>query len=349
MTRAMCHVETIDALNPIAGADAIETASILGWKVVVKKGEYQVGQKVLYCEIDSWIPVTLAPFLRKTEKQRIYNGVDGERLRTIRLRGQLSQGLVLPLPDDIAHAEIGADLSEQFNIQKWEAEIPVQLAGMVKGNFPSEVKKTDQERIQNVFGRIKRMIEEGEITDEWIVQEKLEGSSMQVAKVHGEKHVLSRNLSLKLEQEGNAYVDVAKRDRLLDLLDTIDNQFPVVSLQGELIGPGIQGNIYNLIRPEFRLFDIWNGQRFLTIPEIIKFLEVAAELGFEIDMVPMHGAVVTGVFTSPDSSVAAILAGAEIQSALYPTLAEGQVYKNLRDPNVTFKAISDEYLLKTKN
>ncbi len=347
--RKMASVRLIADIKEIPGADKICAYVIDGWTVVDGIGKYEIGEKVVLCEIDSWIPVTLAPFLRKTEKQRIYNGVDGERLRTIRLRGQLSQGLILPLPDDIANAEIGADLSEQFNIQKWEAEIPVQLAGMVKGNFPSEVKKTDQERIQNVYGRIKRMIEEGVITDEWIVQEKLEGSSMQVAKVHGENHVLSRNLSLKLDQEGNAYVDVAKRDGLLDLLDTIDNQFPVVSLQGELIGPGIQGNIYNLIRPEFRLFDIWNGQRFLSIPEIIRFLEVAAELGFEIDMVPMHGAVVTGVFTSPDSSVAAILAGAEIQSALYPTLAEGQVYKNLRDPNVTFKAISNEYIMRQKD
>lgn len=356
--RSMVHVEIIEALYPIQGADAIECAKILGWEVVVKKGEYQVGQKVLYCEIDSWIPITVAPFLRKVgNPDRFYNEINGERLKTIRLRGQVSQGLVLPLPADFEIYEPGQDVTEAMRVQKWEAPEPnAQLAGLARGNFPSQIQKTDQDRIQNVYGRIKSMIEAGELVDEWVVQEKLEGSSMQVAVIKGaaddgtdENHVLSRNLSLKLDQEGNAYVDLAIRDRLIDLVNSVDTEYPVLSIQGEMIGPGIQGNIYKLEKPEFRVFDIWVGNRHMSLPELIEFLTRAQELGFELQMVPVIPGIVSGLFAG-DYMLKEILATATGPSALNPKqLREGLVYKNLHNPNVTFKAISNEYLLKQKD
>lgn len=354
--RKMASVRVVSGVRDIPEADKIQTYIIDGWEIVDAKGKYSIGDKIIMCEIDSWIPISIAPFLRKTEKVRVYKGVDGERLKTIRLRGQLSQGLIIPLPADLQCAEIGADLSEQFNIQKWEADIPVQLAGLVRGNFPSQIQKTDQDRIQNVFGRIKRMIEDGELVDEWVVQEKLEGSSMQVAVIKGaaddgtdENHVLSRNLSLKLDQEGNAYVDLAIRDRLIDLVNSVDTEYPVLSIQGEMIGPGIQGNIYKLEKPEFRVFDIWVGSRHMSLPELIEFRSRAQELGFELQMVPVIPGIVSGLFAG-DYMLKEILATATGPSALNPKqLREGLVYKNLRNPNVTFKAISNEYLLKQKD
>lgn len=96
--RALATIRKIDEIGPIEGADAIEVATVGGWKVVVKKGEYQPGDLAIYCEIDSWIPTTVAPFLTKAGHfPKVYNEVEGERLKTVKLRGVTSQGLLLPL------------------------------------------------------------------------------------------------------------------------------------------------------------------------------------------------------------------------------------------------------------
>ena len=96
--RKLASVRVIDAISVIPGADAIEVATIGGWDVVVKKGEYKPGDIAVYFEVDSWIPTTLASFLTKPgQEPREYKGIKGERLKTVKLRGQLSQGLLLPL------------------------------------------------------------------------------------------------------------------------------------------------------------------------------------------------------------------------------------------------------------
>lgn len=347
MERVLAHVETIIDLNPIAGADAIEVATILGWEVVVKKGIHNVGEKVIYCEIDSWIPTAVAPFLQRGTV-RSYKGVEGERLKTIRLRGQMSQGLILPLTED--HEE-GTDLTEALGIIKWEP--PEQYANLNSGmrrasNFPELMRKTDQPRIQNEFYRIQRMIEQGLIKDEWVVQEKLEGSSMQVAKVNGVMHVTSRNVDLVLEQEGSHFIDTARGTRMFDLIENVETEYPVFALQGELIGPGIQGNIYKLDKYEYRIFDVWVGTRYLSVKEIIEFKVKAETLGYALNMVPIQPGVVTGLFAE-GRTVKDILNMAQIKSSLNKTQdAEGLVFKNLTRPDVTFKAISDIYLLKQK-
>lgn len=156
--RKMATIRRIDAINPIENADAIEVATVGGWKVVCQKGLYKAGDLVVYCEIDSWIPTEVAPFLSKGQEPHEYNGVKGERLRTVRLRGQISQGLLLPFSEIIETWDDGVllsnedlynegeDVSEILGIQKYEPPIPACLAGEVKGLFPSFIPKTDEER-----------------------------------------------------------------------------------------------------------------------------------------------------------------------------------------------------------
>ncbi len=159
--RKLATIRRIDALNPIEGADRIETATIGGWKVVCQKGLYSVGDLVVYCEIDSWIPTEVAPFLTPSGREpKEYNRISGEKLRTVKLRGVTSQGLLLPLSetnvmynDSTSHTNLselnleeGADVTELLGILKWEAPIPACLSGMVNGVFPSWIPKTDEER-----------------------------------------------------------------------------------------------------------------------------------------------------------------------------------------------------------
>jgi len=336
--RKMATIRQIDALNPIEGADAIECATIGGWKVVVKKGEFAVGDRAVYCEIDSWIPTEIASFLSKGKEPREFEGIRGERLRTVKLRGQLSQGLLLNLDDVIPQTNSfveGDDVSELLNIVKWEMPMNAQLAGMAKGNFPSEIPKTDQERAQNLVGEIQAAAETG---TEFEVTEKLEGSSMTVYLIDGEFGVCSRNLDLK-ETEGNTFWQVARRDDIeAKMRSVVGTDF---AIQGELIGPGIQGNIYKLREPEFRVFDIYS----ITTGAYLspqKRRELIRNLGL------LHVPFISVDKDLGVGSIDEILQWAEDISILNPTVQrEGIVFKEVNG-GMSFKAISNKYLLGEK-
>jgi hypothetical protein len=149
MKRKLVTIRTIDAINPIEGADAIEVATIGGWNVVVKKGEFKPGDKCFYAEIDSFLPDGNPAWQFLVDKQgREFEGVRGHRLRTVRLRGQISQGFIVPLHalPQITNPQEGVDYAEVLGVKKWEPPLPAQLAGQAEGLFPSFIRKTDQER-----------------------------------------------------------------------------------------------------------------------------------------------------------------------------------------------------------
>ena len=342
MTRKMATIRVIDALTPIEGADAIEAATIGGWKVVVKRGEFAVGDLAVYCEIDSWIPTELAPFLSKGKEPRVYYGIQGERLRTVKLRGQLSQGLLLPLEPTCANIESelfeGLDVSLPLNIVKWEMPMNAQLAGMARGNFPSQIPKTDQERVQNLKREIAQTAEDGL---KFEVTEKLEGSSMTVYLIDGVFGVCSRNLDLK-ETEDNTFWQVARRDDIEGKMRAVPTGGDF-AIQGELIGPGIQGNIYKLSRPEFRVFDVYNisGGFYMNPADRRDLIEMMGLLHVPVMLVDKDLGV---------GSVEEILEWADAQSVMGDINGpwrEGIVFKQVNG-GMTFKAISNKYLLGEK-
>ena len=343
--RKMATVRRIDKIVPIANADAIELAFVGGWQCVVKKGEFKEGDLVVYCEVDSVIPNSIAPFLSKGKEPRAYNGVKGEKLRSIKLRGTLSQGLILPF--DILTVEYdgnsgigdwkdGDDVSQELNIQKYEPPLPAQLTGQAKGNFPTWIPKTDQERIQNLSSELADW-QQREMSFE--ITEKLEGSSMTVYHNNGDIGVCSRNIDLK-DTEGNAFWQVAHSESLIEKLSSLGRN---LALQGELVGPGIQGNIYKLANPEFRLFDIFDidKQEYLAYTERMKITDA-----LDIKNVPvLHEAYPLDYF----DTIREILDMAEGKSKLYETEREGIVFKCIEFPSISFKAISNKYLLGQKD
>jgi RNA ligase (TIGR02306 family) len=338
--RKMATVRQVDAVNPIPDADAIEVATVGGWRVVIKKGEFKPGDLAVYCEIDSWIPNDLAPFLSKGSEPRVYNGVAGERLRTVKLRGQVSQGLLLPLTSagEFALNE-GDDVAERLNIQKWEAPIPAQLAGEVRGVFPGFIPKTDQERIQNLTAEFADWTER---KLHWEVTEKLDGSSMTVYVFDDDEGVCSRNLNLR-ETEGNSLWTVARRN---DLIGKIRSTGQNLAFQGELIGEGIQGNPYKIRGQEFYLFDIYDigAGRYLTP---LERQALAARL--RVLCVPTVAAHANPYDTLGIADIAQMLKFAEGKSVLMNTTErEGLVFK-CHEEAVSFKAISNKFLLKGGN
>ena len=338
--RKMATIRKIDAIDPIDGADAIEVATVGGWKVVVKKGEFIAGQLAVYCEIDSFIPTAIASFLTKPgHTAKVYEGIEGERLRTIRLRKQLSQGLLLNMDTVLSFTHSfgeDSDVSEVLGILKYEAPVPAQLAGLVKGNFPSQIRKTDQERIQNLKKQIAAAAASGL---QFEITEKLEGSSMTVYQIKGEFGVCSRNLDLKRD-ENNTFWSVAIRDGIEAEMKAVDEHWDF-AIQGELVGPGIQGNIYKLSKPEFRVFDVYNIQSggYLD-PEYRR--ELIGRMGL------LHVPFISVDKDLGVGSIDEILQWAEDISMLNPTVQrEGIVFKQI-DGDMTFKAISNKYLLGEK-
>ena len=331
--RQLASIRTISDIQPIPNADAIEVATVDGWEVVIKKGEYSVGDQALYLEIDSWVPKDIAPFLFKG---RSHKGIEGERLRTVKLRGQISQGLLLPLeviPED-ADME---NLAESLGIIKWERELHKSLAGMAKGNFPSFLKKTDQERVQNV----KKYLPDWQ-DDVWEVTMKLDGSSMTVYHNDGVSGVCSRNLDLKLEQEGNAFVDFVKSG-LLDAWESYCSESGRnLAVQGELMGGKIQGNREEFHDYKFFVFDVWDidGQRYLNHWERRSVLNGVGDID-HVDHAPVL--TVDTLQKLELTDVQSILAYAEGKSINHP-VREGVVFKNMKGES--FKAISQKFLLK---
>lgn len=379
--RKLASIRRIADIQPIPNADAIEVASIDGWKVVTAKDNgFKVGDLVIYLEIDSWVPHELAPFLSKGKEPREYNGVKGERLRTVKLRGQVSQGLILPLQDcfefnyDIQRfmikdglagqglimpdPEEGLDITEELAIQKWEAPISAQMQGVAKGNFPTHlIPKTDQERIQNCFKDVQRRdginltkkvwnektqtLEEHDVVLPEDFQKptyektlKLDGSSCTIFRWEGELRVCSRNMELKINEENadNTFVRMALR-----YADAIGEG---LAFQGEVMGPGIQGNREGLKDHEFFVFDIWDiKDQFYYSPQE----RVVAIKKLNLCSVP-----VLDMDTKAPESVDAALADADGPS-LNHKVREGVVYKCNEDPSFSFKVISNKYLLKGGN
>jgi len=334
--RKLATIRKIDALTPIEGADAIECATVGGWKVVAQKGLYKEGDLAVYFEIDSWIPFELAPFLCKGKEPREFEGIKGERLRTIKLRGQISQGLLMPLAEACKNIDSelfeGLDVSFPLNIVKWEKPINAQLAGVCKGNFPTQIPKTDQERCQNLK---KEIAAARDFVFE--VTEKLEGSSMTVYQIKGEFGVCSRNMDLK-ETEGNSFWATARKDGIQEKMMVVD-EFWDFAIQGELIGPGIQGNIYGLKEPEFRVFDVYNIQAG-------EYLKPDARRALIERMGLKHTPILDDMFVLNDG-IEELLTLAEGKSRIADVEREGIVFKQT-EGGMSFKSISNKYLLGEK-
>lgn len=343
--RKMATIRVVTGIKPIEGADRIELALIDGWQVVVQKDQFKEGDKVIYFEIDSWVPHKIAPFLTRGTKPKEYNGVEGNRLKTVKLKGTLSQGLVLPVKEtlEIDHEvpecfvpEDGADVTDLLNIQKYEKPIPAQLAGMMRGNFPSFVPKTHQERIQNYW----KTLDTVDLQQEWMITEKLDGTSMTVYLRDGVFGVCSRNIDLK-EDETNSFWKAAKKYGLQYVLEKIlVDTGTEVAIQGELVGPGIQGNPYNLKEQEFYVFNVFNiTENCYLDPRSATWL---MEEKHQLPFVP-----VIGIATLP-KFLETLLSAADGPSMLADGVDREGIVLHRRDGWNSFKVISNNWLLKNE-
>lgn len=342
--RRLATIETIAELAPIPEADAIERARVRGWDVVVKKGEFQVGDSCVYFEIDSLLDVddprfaSLAMRGVKTDSE----GRTGHVLKTARLRGQYSQGLVLPFskfPElQIAAFQPGDDVTDMLKIVKWDPPIPDHLIGRLRGTLPGWIPRTSEARIQNFADVL--AVGAGMA---WWATEKVDGNSctVYVDPQAGYSGVCMRRWDL-IESDGHMW-GIARR---LKLHERIHDEWPnqQVAIQGELYGEGFRGNPLKVTGTVFAAFNLQvDGKNVLRKDWPTWLLDLA---------VPVHDEL---VFPATVEEALAQVDG--LKSKINPArAAEGIVWRGANTPmlvtstglveRASFKVISNSYLLK---
>ena len=335
MARKLASIQLIDKLSPIEGADRIEIASVQGWQAVVKKGDFSEGGKCIFCEVDSLLPDKPEfEFLHKSKY----------RIKTIRLRGQLSQGLCLTidyLPIEYRELDVGTDITEIMGINKYEPPLPKSATGgQTKGSFPGYVPKTDEPRIQSNPG----LLEEFRGV-KFYTTVKIDGTSFTAAKLDSEIDICSRSRSVK-EDNNNVYWRMARKYDIVPVLKHAGN----IAVQGEIAGwwqegrSTIQGNPLKLKESElfvFNVFDILEG-RYYSFDELVHFCDY-----YRLQMVPVeHSSIVLNHTLEEILSLSrGNYDSGEIREGLVwrPLIEQAsQVLKG----RASFKAINNDYLLK---
>lgn len=233
-------VTRVKSLEPIEGADRIEKANVLGWQVVTRKGLYQQDEQVVMIFPDTLIP--------KKYVDETYDGDEKIRLKTVKMRGQYSAGLLMPISALRKYAGIEDDfifedndeVSIALGIEKWVAPVSLSISGDIKGNFPTAIiSKTDELNFRNDPEALIEAREDARFKNQdFIATLKCDGSSGTFIYKDGEFRVCSRNFELK-ETKGNVFWQVARKYKLAEALSFGGAE---LALQGEVCGPGIQGN-----------------------------------------------------------------------------------------------------------
>lgn len=339
MDRKLASIQVIKELSPINGADAILCAKVLGWECVVKKSEFTVNDLCVFFEIDSVLPIAQwNDHLRKEPTKPL-------RIKTIRLRGTLSQGLAMPMSIiPTGEYEVGQDVTSIVGVEKYEPVVPAHLSGMAKGNFPAFLHKTDETRLQSEPKVLDEAISKGLVL---VGTLKMDGTSFTAYRRDADFGVCSRNLDLK-ETEGNAHWRMARKLKLEEILRSEPTN---LCIQGEMAGPGIQGNRMGFKEVDlylFNLYDIDTG-KYLSHNELSVF---AKKHG--LNVVPtVHRLDFGGAVVPIDTNH--LLNIANNLNYDNGTPAEGIVWRSACETHsdvlkgrMSFKTISNRYLLAYK-
>lgn len=324
--RNLASIVTITNAYKHPNADSLDICEIGGWKCVTKLNQFKTNDKAIYIEIDSILPINEHfSFLTQGKEPKIYDGIPGIRLTTKKLRGEISQGLLMPL--SILGNDTEDDITSILGIRKYEPPLPACLFGLAKGNFPSFIPKTDLTRVQSLV----EDFEEWKVKYTWTIEEKIDGSSTTVF-FKDELNVCSRNLNLK-ETEGNSYWNMANKY----LKSHVENN--ELAFQFETYGHGINGNLYKKSVIDACFFDIFDikDQKYL-LPE-------NRNLIFEQLELPYAPLIAKNVDLS-QKTIQDVLDMADGKSMIANVPREGLVFRSEQDSSVRFKVISNSYLLK---
>ncbi len=362
--RKLASIVTIDKVSPIPDADRLETATMVGktWEVVVGKGDFKSGDKAVYFEIDSYLPADDKRYeflhsrcLRKFTSKKGEVLAEGVRIKTVKLRGVISQGMLMPIVlfPEVSDGTDDTDLTEILKVKHYdeieEALRPfsgAKVSAEAYGSFPTAyIPKTDEERIQNLGKYFEKM--KGRFFQ---VTEKADGMSVTMfySPTIDAEHpfgVCSRNLRLKPVmsdgtvplpwQMANTYFVESNLKRYCELSGD------ELAIQGELVGPGINGNRDKRTEHEwlvFRIFDI-RKQMFVN-PDYVRYL---CQFQFKLPHVKIIDRGIKVFDEYPTFEKLMDYAQGKTDRG---NEREGIVCKTVEAPYVSFKVVSNKYLLK---
>lgn len=378
--RKLVTVRKVSSITPILGADNIELAYIDGWRVVCRKGEFKENDCGVYFEVDSFVP-TLDPrfsFLEKNAKD--WEGKHGAVIKTMRLRKELSQGLLLPLdlfPEINYKPEFDVDYSEDIGVYKYDKEpdAPIEEKGtpfhrFVIKHLPRSWRKKLFGAYRYFFPGKERVGKEGRrrstlpgyllVSNEERIQNlfnkhdfisrknslfevtiKLDGSAAYYYVKDGIFGLASRGQKRGLES-GDHFAYIAKKYNLEHYLPMLNRNLQFL---GELMGPGIQGNREKLEDFEYFVYNIYDidARKKLGKVEREEILAKLAEVGCTLKSVPFLEVTTLERFITIEE----LLNYAEGKS-LNNSVREGVVFKTL-DGEFSFKVISNRFLLGQKD
>ena len=345
--RKLASIQRIWKIEPIEGADRIELAHVLGWQCVVNKGQFREMDLAVYFEVDSFLPV--APefeFLRASSYRKTDVMGEGFRLRTMKFRGQISQGLLLPInvfPAIPADAELGADVTEILGVKKWEIEERITTGGTMIGTLPYDIPHTDETRVQAEPELIQAFA-----GLEYYISTKMDGSSHSVGIDENGFHVTGHNYEYK--DDGNSpFYELVKSKGLQAKMEAFaaDNNLNTFTIQGELCAPGIQKNRLKLTKPAWYVFTIRENGKRVGLEQMFEICEK-----LQLESVPIEE---TG--TDLQTKYPTVEALLERADGNYPNGGKKEgivirptepVYCELISSALSMKVVSNKYLLKNE-
>lgn len=344
--RKLVTLRKIDNILTIDNSDNIEQVMIDGWKVVCSKGIHNVGDQVLFFEIDSFLPLSDSRFegFMKHGLTK-FEGKEGHKVKTKKIRGVYSQGIIMPLIEfpEISEPVYDTDYSQILDIKKFERNECTGNPGDVKEEFPSFLRKTEQQRIQNIYNKL--VISSENLKLKFASTMKVNGSSVSVFCKDGKVGICSRNMELKydptiaIEGQGR-FVRGAINSDLFAKLETLYKEIGDCCLQGELVGPGVQGNYEKFEKYEVLVYNIFSikEQRYYSFKN---FEELCCS--FNIKCVPVINPAIE-VLSLTLEDLIKMADGPGIHSKY----REGVVFKSLTT-DLQFKAISNKFLEKQED
>ena len=264
--RKLASIQKIEKLSPIPNADMIEVASVLGWNLVVKKGEFNVGDICVYFEVDSYLDVNDSryEFLKNSSFRNNEFMGPGLRIKTITLRGCLSQGLALPVSifPEIVNPQIGDDVTEILKVRKWEMPEMLGSSGNAIGDKPYGIPTTDETRCQSMD-----VLRQELLGKPYYISTKIDGTSCTIYYLHNKVGVCGRNNEYKNDDKSPMWKYFNENNIPQKLIDYRRN----LIIQGEFAGPGIQKNRLKLKGPGFYVFNIMtDDMKLLPLDDMIQ-------------------------------------------------------------------------------
>ena len=373
MSRKLASVQTVKAIKQIEGADRIEIVQILNWDCVARKGEYQVGDKVVYFEIDSLLPdIPAFEFLKGSSWSQ---KLSKYKISTHKFRNQISQGLVIPisqaveiydqinpdyadtaLPEEMMNPVEGTDLTELLKIEKYEPSVSNGALGDII-HHEWYIPKTDEERIQVCATDVLPAYMNSE-QDDWYSSIKLDGTSCTVGLFDDAFLIGGRNQFYKDE---NMYTTTVNKYFKNGAKEKFENYRAIngiyVAFQGELCGPGIQGNKLGLKEKEWFIFNAFvsktgkNGSYVKC--DLLYMLKLCEEFGLKhVPLIDAEDKFKFDPEETVDNTVEKLLKYVDdikyrkyFEGASPSQIAEGVVFRT-EDMTYSFKVVSNKYLLR---